>query len=106
MPAILGSRSRVPVYPVTYYAESNRRLQRLLEEQKAAEEKLAAREQQFRNLLDATPDAMVVSNAEGVISMVNRQAESLLGYSREELLGQRVELLVPERLRPGHPALR
>ena len=73
---------------------------------RAAAEKLRSREEQFRKLLDATPDAMVVADAEGVITMVNRQAETLLGYSREELIGQQVEILVPERFRAGHPALR
>jgi len=57
-------------------------------------------------IFDATPDAMLISSAEGVISMVNHQAENLLGYSANELIGQPIELLVPENLRDKHVALR
>src|SRR4029079_2349389 len=60
----------------------------------------------FRGLLEAAPDAMVIMNKEGRLVLVNTQTERLFGYSREELLGATVELLVPERLREGHPAHR
>ena len=52
-------------------------------------------------VLEATPDAMVVLGADGRIVQVNTQAEELFGYSQEELLGQRPDLLIPPlRLRP------
>jgi PAS domain S-box-containing protein len=57
---------------------------------------------EFRALLEAAPDAMVVANEHGQISLVNAQTEKLFGYHREELLGQAVEMLVPERYRGGH----
>jgi PAS domain S-box-containing protein len=57
---------------------------------------------EFRALLEAAPDAMVIANEDGKISLVNAQTEKLFGYRREELLGQPVEMLVPERYRGGH----
>jgi len=54
-------------------------------------------------LLDAAPDGMVITDADGVIRLVNRQAEALFGYRRDELVGRPVELLMPERVRQQHP---
>lgn len=53
-------------------------------------------------LLDHAPDALIVVGAGGEIVLVNRQAESLFGYSREELLGSPLDQLLPERFRPKH----
>ena len=64
------------------------------------------REEQFGALLEATPDALIISDDDGLIRLVNAQTERLLGYGREELIGQAIEMLVPERVRAGHPALR
>lgn len=61
-------------------------------------------EQKFRGLLESAPDAMVIVNGDGRIVLVNTQAERLFGYPRAELLGQPVDMLVPDRHRGGHSA--
>jgi PAS domain S-box-containing protein len=58
------------------------------------------------SLLEAVPDALVGVDRSGVIRFVNRQAESLFGYDREDLIGASLEMLVPESARAVHPAHR
>ena len=59
-------------------------------------------EEKFRPLLEAAPEAMVIVDERGCVNLINFEAESLFGYNRTELLGQPVELLLPERLRDRH----
>jgi PAS domain S-box-containing protein len=56
----------------------------------------------YEELLDSAPDAIVLVDQDGRITYVNRQTEELFGYGRSKLLGERVELLVPERFRERH----
>ena len=62
--------------------------------------------EQFRLALEAAPTGMLLMDEAGTIVLVNAQIETLFGYRRDELLGQRIEMLVPERFRTYHPGLR
>jgi two-component system, sensor histidine kinase PdtaS len=70
------------------------------------ERALEESEARFRRVVEAAPSAMVMIGGAGQIEMVNAQAERVFGYSRDEMLGQPVEMLTPERFRDHHPALR
>ena len=63
-------------------------------------------ERRAEDLLEAAPDAMVVVDQAGRIVLVNAQTERLFGYLREEILGQPVEVLIPQRFHEGHQAHR
>ncbi len=63
-------------------------------------------ESYFRTLLETAPDAMVIVDSDGRISIVNSQTEQMFGYSRRELLGNPIEMLLPERFRDRHESHR
>ena len=63
-------------------------------------------EHRFRQAVESAPYAIVMVNESGTIVMINSQTEMLFGYSRHELIGQPVEMLVPERLRTAHIGFR
>jgi len=75
-------------------------------ERKKVEEALRHSEEQLRALFEFSPDAIVASDAQGRITQANAQVEKFFGYSKAELLGQSVDILVPERFRRIHPAHR
>jgi PAS domain S-box-containing protein len=59
-------------------------------------------EEKCRTFLETAPDAMIICDSQGKISMVNAQTERMFGYSRQELIGQPIEILMPERFREAH----
>jgi PAS domain S-box-containing protein len=63
-------------------------------------------EERFRLVVESAPSGMLMINGEGRIVLVNAQTEKMFGYSRNDLLGQPVELLMPDRFRDGHRAYR
>src|SRR6476620_7469899 len=63
-------------------------------------------DERFRLAVEAAPNAMIMSNQEGKIILVNSCAEALFGYQRQELLGQPIEILLTEASRRGHPDIR
>ena len=63
-------------------------------------------EQKLGGLLESAPDAIVIANRDGEIVLANARAEAIFGYTREELVGSSVELLMPEQKRDKHAALR
>ncbi|RXG94975.1 PAS domain S-box protein [Bradyrhizobium sp. C-145] len=69
-------------------------------------ERVLAREEEVRTLIEASPNGVIVVDDQGKIRLLNASAEKLFGYQRNELLGQSVEVLVPDRLASAHKALR
>ena len=80
--------------------------ERALVSQAQLDEGLREREERFRLVVEASPNAIVLVDSHGLIAMVNRQTEQMFGYSREQLLGQAVEMLLPGALRSAHVAMR
>ena len=90
--------------------ERNVRTRELLDQTQAQEaektvllEQAAAAETRLRRFLELAPDGVLIVDERGEIVLVNRQVEALFGYTREELLGQPVELLDPRALSPATP---
>ena len=82
------------------------RLQADIREREEAQSALAKAERQFYALFEFAPEAIVIADAEGRIKLLNRQAESMFGYKREDLYGELIEALMPAPLREGHQKLR
>lgn len=78
----------------------------LLVRRASAETAERAAEERFRLMIESSPVAMVVTDAEGRIARVNARTEKLFGYGRKELEGQSIEVLIPERLRGRHTGFR
>jgi len=71
-----------------------------------AEQRIRETEQFFRSVLELAPDGLMVADVGGIIQLANAQCERLFGYTRDELIGRPVEMLVPSSVRARHPELR
>ena len=72
------------------------------DELRAAAELQRKADQKFKDMLEAAPDAMVIVDRAGDIVLVNAQTERLFGHARADLLGQKIEFLMPPRFRDKH----
>jgi PAS domain S-box-containing protein len=63
-------------------------------------------EERFRLVVESAPNAMLLVNSSGNITLVNTQSEKLFGYTRSELIGSKLEMLIPQRFRTHHPSHR
>ncbi|MFT3733705.1 MAG: PAS domain S-box protein [Rhodocyclaceae bacterium] len=73
---------------------------------KSGEEALSRSEERFRCVVEAAPDGLAMVNRDGRLALVNSGMERLFGYSRQEMIGQPIEMLMPERYRGRHVGLR
>jgi two-component system sensor histidine kinase/response regulator len=84
----------------------NLRTQELLEQVKRNEEQVRQTEQFYRSVLELAPDGLMVVDEAGTIRLANARCESLFGYPCAELVGMKVEQLVPSEIRGRHPGMR
>jgi protein-histidine pros-kinase len=75
-------------------------------QRKHDEQAVRRSEMYFRGVLESAPDGMAIIGAEGRIELINKESERLFGYERSELIGQKIEILIPERYRKYHPGHR
>jgi len=73
-----------------------------IRERRVVEELRVRSEERFASLMESAPDAVVITDSEGKMVLVNAQTEALFGYARDELLGHQVEMLLPESVRNRH----
>ncbi len=88
-----------PIYDLTGTVIGGSAIHRDMTELKRAEQK-------FHTIVESAPDALVIVDKTGTITIVNSQTEEIFGYRRDEMLGQRVELLIPSRFHAKHPDFR
>lgn len=94
----------------TTVARLTRELDKLLQRQTATSfmeiTQRRRAEKRFRLAVEAAPSGMIMADSEGRIILLNAYTEKLFGYGRDELTGQKLEMLVPERFRGKHSGLR
>lgn len=79
---------------------------RLIRQRQLARREIETRERQLTVIFESAPDATLLSNTDGIITRANTSIERLLGYTPEELVGQSIDILVPNRIHTTHGSLR
>jgi diguanylate cyclase (GGDEF)-like protein/PAS domain S-box-containing protein len=100
---VFGTLLLLTALSLFFYQRRQRVSDRLADSQQQA---LQTSEARLHSFFDATPDAQLISDEQGLITLANQQVERLLGYTPTELVGQSIEILVPDRSRQNHPGLR
>ncbi len=100
---MFGMLALISILTLFFYQRRQRAFELLFNTQ---EQTLQTSEARLKSFFDATPDVQLISDAQGMIIMANLQTHNLLGYATDELIGQSIEILVPDRSRANHPSLR
>ena len=82
------------------------KITRDITERMAAEQALRESEARVTHIIDIMPEALLVIDEHGLIRQINKRTEQIFGYEKHDLLGQPVEMLMPERIRASHVSLR
>ncbi|WP_017942150.1 MULTISPECIES: EAL domain-containing protein [unclassified Thioalkalivibrio] len=101
-PFVLGHLYKLAAYLLIYQGLFLESVRSPLERLHLAHRDIENRERRYQQLVETAPDGVLVTDMDGRIVMANRNIERLFGYPRQQLIGQAVELLVPERLRERH----
>jgi PAS domain S-box-containing protein len=102
--ALLGGTVLIPILGLLVWSAV--RLRQQYDRASEACEKAESAEAKFQNLFESAPDGIIVTDSNGRLVLANRQIQDQFGYDIQHLIGQSVELLLPDRLRAGHSRLR
>ncbi len=101
-PFVLGHVYKLAAYLLIYQGLFRESVKAPLERLREAHRDIEVREKRYQQLIETAPDGVLVTDMDGQIVMANRNIERLFGYPRQQLIGEPVEQLVPERLRDRH----
>jgi diguanylate cyclase (GGDEF)-like protein/PAS domain S-box-containing protein len=101
--SMFGAFALISIVGLFVYQRRQKAFDRLSDAQQQA---LRSSEARLHSIFDATPDTLLISDEQGMITLANQQVGHLLGYAADELAGQSIEILVPDRSRANHPGLR
>lgn len=103
---MLWVSSSISVFTHPEYGEVWMDVLKNVTERKLAEEAQGQRQAEYQTLWEAVTDGMITVNSQGIITSVNSMAEEMFAYTRQELIGQAIEILIPQHLRETHCDIR